>query len=211
MDKIGGYQFKNHQMLSWAFTHRSFSKNNYERLEFLGDSILDFLVAEILYSNNNLSESSLTRKRANIVNENSLSFAFDNLNLQKYVKLGKSCPEVTKAIKCDVFESIVACVYLEAGLDVCKQFIKDNLNFSIEDEKDEKSLFQEYAQKNKLQFEYVLDKTDGPAHHLKFFMSLVVNGKNIASANAHSKIEAEKKCAKIALEIIKENNLTNIF
>lgn len=211
MNSIGGYEFKNIDTLQRAFTHRSYSKSNYERLEFLGDSILDFLVAEILYQNSNLNESALTRARANIVSENSLANAFDKLNLQKYVKLGKSCPEVTKAIKCDIFESVVACVYLESGLDMCKQFLNNNLDFNITDEKDEKSQFQEYAQKNKLNFEYVLDKTDGPAHHLMFFMSLVVNGKVVASSSAHNKLEAEKKCAKTALEIIKKNNLLNIL
>ena len=211
MYNIGGYEFKNESMLVKAFTHRSYSKNNYERLEFLGDSILNYLVASILYKNNSLNESALTRLRSNIVSEESFAVAFDNLNLQKYVRLGKSCPEVTKAIKGDVFESLVACIYLEAGLDECEKFIKNHLNFKIEDEKDEKSQFQEYAQKNKLSFEYILDKTEGPAHHLLFFISLVVNGKVIASASGHNKAEAEKKCAKTALEIIRKNKLLNIL
>ena len=211
MISIGDFELNNEQLLNCAFTHRSCSKNNYERLEFLGDSILDFLVADILFGDSQLNESSLTRLRSNIVSEQSLANTFDELDLLKYVKLGKSCPEITKSIKGDIVESLIACIYLEHGLESCKNFIKHYINFNIDDIKDEKSLFQEYAQKNKLNFEYVLTKTEGTAHHLMFYISLVVNGKVISSAQGHNKTEAEKKCAKIALDLIKTTKLLNIF
>ena len=99
MNNIGGYAFKNLNMLTEALTHSSFSSKNYERLEFLGDSILDFLVADILYVNKNYKEAELTRARANIVSEESLSKVFDTLKIEDRVKLGKSCRQITKAIK----------------------------------------------------------------------------------------------------------------
>lgn len=201
MIEIGGYTFKTN-LVQTALTHSSYSKQNYERLEFLGDSILDFLVAEILYKSKNYQEAELTRARASIVSEDSLSLVFDALNLQSKVKLGKSCHSVTKAIKCDIIESVIACIYLESGLNECKQFILNNLNMNASEQKDYKSLFQEYAQKNRLNYEYQLDKTEGPAHNLTFYISLVVNNNVVASASAKSKSEAEKKCASIALKQI---------
>lgn len=206
MISIGGYTFKS-DIINSALTHSSYSSSNYERLEFLGDSILDFLIADILYKSKNYKEDELTRGRASIVSEDNLSIVFDKLNIEHMVKLGKSCPQVTKAIKCDIVESIVASIYLESGLEVCKKFVMDNLCLNVSQEKDYKTKFQEYAQKNKLSFVYELEKTEGPAHDLTFYVSLYVNNELTASANGKSKSDAEKKCAKNALIILqnKEN------
>ena len=206
MINIGGYTFKS-DIINTALTHSSYSSSNYERLEFLGDSILDFLIADILYKSKNYKEDELTRGRASIVSEDNLSVVFDKLNIEHMVKLGKSCPNVTKAIKCDIVESIVACIYLEAGLNVCKKFVMDNLCLNVNQEKDYKTKFQEYAQKNKLSFFYELEKTEGHAHNLTFYVNLYINNKIITSAQGKSKSDAEKKCAKNALIILqnKEN------
>lgn len=201
MTKIGEYSFKT-DIIDTALTHSSFSVNNYERLEFLGDSILDFLIADILYKSEDYKEDELTRARASIVSEENLSKVFDNLKIEHMVKLGKSCPYVTRAIKCDIVESIVACIYLESGLDECKNFILQNFNLHPSQKKDFKSLLQEYAQKNKYTFSYELEKTTGPAHDLTFYVNLVINNKIIASACAKSKSEAEKICAEKALKIL---------
>ena len=202
MVEIGGYVFKTN-LINTALTHSSFSSINYERLEFLGDSILDFLIAEILYKSLNYKEDELTRARANIVSADNLSKIFDRLNIEHMVKLGKSCPYVTKAIKCDIVESVIACVYLESSLDNCIKFINNNFNLNPSERKDFKTEFQEYAQKNKFQYNYVLIKTTGPSHNLTFYVGLLVNNKKISSATAKSKAEAEKNCAKIALEYFK--------
>lgn len=199
MIKIGEYEFKSN-IISTALTHSSYSSNNYERLEFLGDSILDFLIADYLYKSENYKEDELTRARASIVSEENLSKVFDVLNIEPLVKLGKSCPLVTRAIKCDIVESIIACIYLESGLDACKNFILNNFNMHPSEKKDYKSLLQEYAQKNKYEFGYVLEKAIGPAHNLTFYVNLHINNEMVASASAKSKAEAEKICAKIALE-----------
>ena len=199
MTKIGEYSFKTN-IVNTALTHSSFSSENYERLEFLGDSILDFLIADILYKSEDYKEDELTRARSSIVSEESLSKVFDNLNIEHMVKLGKSCPYVTRAIKCDIVESIVACIYLESGLDACKTFILHNFNLHASQKKDFKSLLQEYAQKNKYTFAYELEKTTGPAHDLTFYVNLKINNKIVASSSAKSKSEAEKLCAEIALK-----------
>lgn len=204
MISVGGYTFKSN-LINTALTHSSYSKKNYEKLEFLGDSILDFLIADILYKSENFKEDELTRARASIVSEDNLSMVFDGLNLENMVRLGKSCHCVTKAIKCDVVESIIACIYLESGLSACTDFINNNFNLKVSEKKDYKTQFQEYAQKNKLNFYYQVDKTEGPAHNLIFYVSLIADNKIIASSFAKSKIQAEKNCAKIAL-----NNLNII-
>lgn len=200
---IGEYEFKNQNLIDMALTHSSFSAKNYERLEFLGDSILDFLVADILFENKKLKEDELTRARANLVSETALCKVFEKLELENKIKVGKSCRAITNAIKGDIVESIVATIYLESGLDACKKFILTNFDLSIKQEKDYKTSFQEYAQKYKYNFKYVLDKTEGPAHDLRFYISLYVNEEHIASACAKSKSLAEKECAKIALEKFK--------
>ena len=200
MTKIGTYEFKDEQTLKTALTHSSYGSNNYERLEFLGDSILDFLIADILYNNAKLKEAELTRARAFLVSEETLSKLFDKLKLESLVKLGKSCPKVTRAIKCDIIESIIATIYLESGLDVTKRFILDNFDLSVNEQKDYKTQFQEYAQRYKYTYEYILDKTEGPAHKLTFYVSLIVNGKCEATCCANSKSKAEKLCAKNVLE-----------
>lgn len=197
---IGGFTFDDSQMLSQALTHSSYSENNYERLEFLGDSILDFLIADILFDNKKLKEAELTRARASLACEDNLSKVFDRLKLSDLVKLGKSCKILTKAIKADIIESILACVYLQGGILSAKQFILDNFSLSVDDAKDYKTAFQEYAQKYRYSFSYKLDKTEGPAHKLVFYISLYMNDERVAEAQGNSKLEAEKKCAKIALD-----------
>lgn len=199
MIEIGGYTFKNQINILQALTHSSYSKDNYERLEFLGDSILDFLIADILYANKNLKEDELTRARSHIVSEDGLSKVYDKLNLEPLTNIGKSCKTITKAIKGDVVESIIACIYLENGINACKKFIINNFDLSINQEKDYKTAFQELAQKLKVSFQYVLDKTEGPAHDLTFYVSLYANNKLISSSSGKSKLQAEKLCAKEGL------------
>lgn len=209
MISIGGYSFTNENLINIALTHSSYSGVNYERFEFLGDSILDFLVAKILFNNTKLNEGMLTKVRSHYVSEDNLSLVFDNLQIKDKVKLGKSCKQVTKSIKCDVLEAIVAAIYLDSNLEQCENFINDNI--FIEDVNcievlDNKSMLQEIAQSKKMQVVYTLLEQTGLSHKPTFVVEAKV-GEYTAVANSGSKQMAEQKAAKIILEqMSKEKN-----
>ena len=148
LNRVKDYTFKNPKLLERALTHSSYSKENYERLEFLGDSILDFIVGDFLYERVEDGEGKLSKLRASFVSEQYLHKIFDELNISKYVKLGKSYKtELTKAVKADIFEAIVASIYLDGGLDEAKKFIVSTLklgNYKTIKNLDYKSQIQEY-------------------------------------------------------------------
>lgn len=194
-----GYEFKNPQLLKRALTHSSFSSENYERLEFLGDSILDFLVGEYFYQNCEDSEGKLTVLRSHFVSENYLAMLFDKLDLKKDVILGKSYQgEISKAIKGDIIEAILAGIYLDGGLDEAKKFIErffdlDSYKSIIDD--NYKSKLQELVQghfKCKIGYETI------PCEE-GFEATFCMDEDKIATAKGRSKQEAEQKCAKIAI------------
>lgn len=198
--KFLNYEFKDEHLLERALTHSSKSENNYERLEFLGDSILDFLVGEYFFKNCQDGEGKLTVLRSQYVSENYLSKIFDNLKLEKYVKLGKSYQgEISKAIKGDVVEAILAAIYLDGGLDKAKAFISNN--FKLDDYKnmiDEnyKSKLQELVQGNfKCKMAYHTLATEN-GFKSTFFM----DEDAIASGEGKSKLEAEQQAAKKSID-----------
>ena len=209
MINVGGYTFNNTYLFELALTHSSFSNENYERLEFLGDSILDFIVAKYFFNSTDLKEGMLTKMRSHFVSEDNLCIVFDNLKINDYIKLGKSCKELTKSIKCDMFEALTASIYLDSNLDRCEQFILDNI--FIEDiEKvnllDNKSMLQEIAQSKKLSVEYNLLEQSGLSHKPTFVVEAKV-GELKAVASSGNKQIAEQLAAKKILEMIsKENN-----
>lgn len=209
MINIGGYSFNNESLINLALTHSSFSSNNYERFEFLGDSILDFLVAKILFNNTQLNEGMLTKVRSHYVSEDNLSLVFDNLQLKDKVKLGKSCKQVTKSIKCDIIEAIVAAIYLDSNLENCENFIKSNLfieDINTIEVLDNKSMLQEIAQSKKMQVVYTLVKQTGLSHKPTFEVEAKVD-KYVAVAVSGSKQMAEQKAAKIILEQMSKENI----
>lgn len=201
MKKIS-YKFKNPSLLERALTHSSRSEQNYERLEFLGDSILDFLVGEYFYLNCDDSEGKLSVLRSHYVSENYLSKVFDELELEKVVKLGKSCQgEITKSIKGDVVEAVIAAIYLDGGLENAKNFIY--LHFDLNAYKDiiddnYKSKLQELVQGNfKCKMSYdtrALKDEDG------FISTFYMDEDEIASGSGKSKQEAEQVAAKNAID-----------
>lgn len=197
-----------------AFTHSSYSnetkKNeDYERLEFLGDKILDFIVSEYLYINEHLSEGEMTRLRASYVCENALYEYSNKLEFYKYLRLGKGEENTggrhKKAILADVFEAFLAATYLLYGIDVVKSIVNDVVIPYIENEdniflNDYKSKLQEYVQTDKKSLEYEVINEEGPANNKVFTVVVKVDNIVFGKGTANSKKEAEQEAAKDALE-----------
>ncbi len=200
IDEKIGYEFKDKNLITRALTHPSKSKNNYQRLEFLGDSILNFVVGEYLFKHSDQPEGELTVLRSHYVSEDHLSECFDELQLSEFVIVGKSMKqEITTAIKGDIMESIIAGIYLDGGLDESRKFIIDKLH--IEDFKSAKndnfkSQLQELVQANfKCTMKYETERVES-GFEAKFFMDEDL----IATGYGKDKTKAEQNCAYVALK-----------
>ena len=232
-----GYTFKNAELLRQCFTHKSFSDEekgelNNERLEFLGDSVLGFVVTDFLYKNSKYSEGNMTNLKQRVVSCKPLADAIIKLKVEEYL-LKHSSMEISNNIRENLFESIVAGIYLDGGLENARNFIHKNLlnklSLDIKSGKltksegeslgctvkkakpiDNKSLLNEYASKKKLgTVEYKEISKTCEDHNPTFKMQVLLNGKPLASAKGKSKKEAEQACAKKALEILKNKNTKN--
>ena len=209
-----GYKFKNLTHLKIALTHKS-AKNghNNERLEFLGDAVMDLIVGEYLFKKFSSDEGDLSKLRAALVNESSFSkFAKflgigENLNmsLSEERNGGREKPSLLS----DAFEAIMGAVYLESGLQntariaiVILEILYPRISFN-ELVRDYKTALQELTQaKFGVTPEYVLLGSSGPDHKKSFEMAALVGGRRLSSAVGASKKEAEQKCAQIALELL---------
>jgi len=199
IDKKIGYKFKDQKLLKTALTHPSKSKDNYQRLEFLGDSILNFLVGEYLFKNCDKPEGELTVLRAHFVAEDHLAQCFDEMELFENVITGKSLNnEISSAIKCDIVEAIIAGIYLDGTLDDVKKFIVEKLHVNtFEDAKNDnyKSQLQELIQANfKCSIKYDTQKVED-YFEAKFYMDEDL----IAVGYGKDKTKAEQNCAYVAL------------
>ncbi len=203
----------NEKLITRAFTHSSYTNElkkgeNYERLEFLGDKILDFLVSEYLYISEHLSEGEMTKLRANYVCENALYEYSKQLGLNNYLRLGKgeelSGGREKKAILADVFEAFLASIYLTYGLikakeivyDIVVNAIKNNEDYFLEDYK---SKLQELLQADKKGAEYVLENEEGPSNEKTFTTLVLIDGVILGKGVGKSKKESEQNAAKDAL------------
>lgn len=195
-----GYDFKDKSLLQQALTHSSKSEKNYERLEFLGDGILDFVVGDYLFKHSTEKEGKLTVLRSHFVSENNLCKIFDKLKLADNVILGKSCQgEISKSIKADIIEAIIAGIYLDSGLENAVKFVLKNFNledFSKVVDDNYKSKLQELVQSGfKCHMQYVTEPSSN-GFQSTFFM----DEDAIATGEGFSKIEAEQNAAKKAIE-----------
>ena len=202
----------NNKLYEQAFTHSSYANENntvdYERLEFLGDKILDFIVSEYLYVNENLEEGEMTKLRASYVCENALNEYSKELGLDEYLKLGKG-EESTggrskPSIIADLFEAFLAATYLNYGLDKVKEIVYDIVIPFIEGNhheflKDYKSILQEYVQTDKKSTIYEVINEEGPANEKIFTVIVKVDDIVLGTGTASSKKEAEQLAAKDAL------------
>lgn len=213
-----GYRFKNSAYLKRALTHSSYSggKNNgsNERLEFLGDSVLQIAVSLYLFTNmKTVPEGGLTKLRASIVCENSLYSFAKRIDLGKYLLLGKG-EELTggrdrRSILADAFEAVIAAIYLDGGMDEAQKMI---LSFvpSIEALRsgkvklgDYKTVLQEIIQQNPEEhISYSVRDDNAQQHTKKFYADVLLNGQVIGSGSGQSKKEAEQAAAKEAVKLM---------
>ena len=221
VEQLIGIEFESKGLLITALTHSSYAnqfndvKYN-ERLEFLGDSVLQLCVTKYLFNNyKDKSEGELTKIRALVVCENSLHKVSKNLSLGKYIRMSKG-EELTggrerTSIQADALEAVIAAVYLDKGIEVANDFIlrnfKDVIDKAINEEiiLDFKTRLQEVLQKNgEVNIVYNLVKHEGPPHRRKFFTDLLINNEVMGQGVGFSKKESEQNAAKAALQRLGE-------
>jgi ribonuclease III len=210
-----GYSFKNKQLIIEALTHKSFKKPyNNERLEFLGDAVLDLIVGEYLFKKFPTSdEGTLSKIRASLVNENGFALLANGLNLGKYIYISlaeENNEGRTKlSLLSNAFEAVIGAIYIEDGLNSAK-----NTAIKLLEEchpiidlqtlsKDYKTALQEFTQaKHGITPIYEMTGSSGPDHKKEFEIEVLINNKTLASAKGKSKKEAQQKAAQIALSIL---------
>lgn len=212
-----GYTFENKSYILEALTHSSYSNENKnykfnERLEFLGDSVLSIVISDFLFKKEkNLPEGELTKLRANIVCEESLSDVAMEIHLGEYLLLGKG-EEATGgreriSILADALEAVIAAIYLDGGLEEASKFIFKYMEEIIEDSlegrifRDYKTYLQEVLQsKGEQHIWYKLIEEKGPDHNKRFVMEVGINDEVLGVGEGKSKKDAEQVAAKSALK-----------
>jgi ribonuclease-3 len=201
-----GIKIKNEKLLEVALTHSSYANEHncecYERLEYLGDAVLEIVCSEYLYIKTNYSEGQMSRLRSLYVCENALYEYSKKVNLKDYIRLGNGIDEANKTIIADVFEATMAVIYLEQGISAVKRvfnslivpFIEHHEDFLM----DYKSLLQESVQTVKKSVTYNLVSETGPAHKREFKVEVVIDDLVYGVGIGNSKKEAEQNAAKEA-------------
>lgn len=207
---------KNLKLYNIAFSHSSYAnehkaKQDYERLEFLGDSVVDLAVADYLYSKKDENEGEMTKVRASYVCENALYEYSTSLGLNKYIKVGhgeeNSGGKYKKAIVADIFEALMGAIYLDLGYATAKNTVLKIIVPYIEDPNvvffsDYKSALQEYVQTEQKNLHYELVEEKGPAHNKTFTVEVKIDNIIYGVGTSSSKKDAEQTAAKKALEKI---------
>lgn len=212
------YQFKNQNLIIEALTHKSYKKPyNNERLEFLGDAVLDLIVGEYLYFQfPDVPEGDLSKLRASLVNEKGFEKLAKLLHLGEciYISLaeennkGRNKPSLLS----NAFEAVMGALYLEGGLDSVKKIVVSLLETAyprIDLDtvfRDYKTTLQEFTQAHQgITPEYILESSSGPDHKKEFEVSVNIRGNQIAVAKGKSKKTAQQNAAKIALKLLNKD------
>lgn len=209
------YRFHDPALLKQAVTHSSFTNEqkirktpDYERLEFLGDAVLELVSSEFLFrGSKDMSEGELTKTRASMVCEPSLAFCARDLELGKFILLGKGEENTggrsRDSIISDVMEAVIGAIYIDGGMEPAKAFIDRFILSDLEDKKlfyDSKSNLQELIQgRLKKEFCYELLEESGPEHNKMFHVSVRMEGELLGSGEGRSKKAAEQQAAYKAL------------
>ncbi len=208
MDLLKRYNidFKNSKLIEEALTHTSYANENrtisYERLEYLGDAVLELVTSEYIYKNTPLQEGDMSKIRSLYVCENALYEYAKKINLGRYIKLGNGIKKANKTVVADVFEAVVGVIYLEFGINQVKslfnKLILPYINRDVDFLSDYKSLLQEQVQTEKKSIEYKVINESGPSHNKSFKVAVIIDGITYGIGIGKSKKEAEQNAAKDA-------------
>lgn len=214
LESIIGYQFERPELLKQALTHSSYANEKHkkqsdnERLEFLGDAVLELVSSEFLFKNYpKMPEGEMTKFRASIVCEPTLALCTKEIELGKYLYLGKG-EDLTggrnrKSILSDAMEAVIGAIYLDGGFESAKAFVHRFILVDIEHKKlfhDSKTILQELVQGNyKEDLHYVLVGEEGPDHDKSFKVEAMIGDKVVGHGNGHTKKAAEQEAAYEAL------------
>lgn len=212
------YIFQNKNLLLLALTHPSYANENKickidtnQRLEFLGDAVLELISSDFLYNNfSDYNEGELTKIRARLVCESNLADVARDLNLYKYLLTGKGENQndlkANNSTMCDTLESVIGAIFKDGGIEKSKKFIlehiltEENLHKSNHDFK---SLLQEISNKNNSKLEYRLISETGPDHNKIFQVAVYLNDEKIGVGTGKSKKEAEQFAAEIGIKSLR--------
>jgi len=218
LEKVIGTTIGNKKIYLEALIHRSYLEENEqfslsnERLEFLGDSVLNLIIGEYLFNKFPQEEEGfLTKVRAKMVNRNALSLVADNLNMGELLIISSSVPKSithnSKSMLSDALEALIGAIYLDKGIDTCKKFIQTNIlepalkNGEHLVDENYKSQLLEYAQANKLAIPvYQIVSEEGPHHDKTFIAEVIIGEKILGEGKGKSKKEAEQNAAQVALK-----------
>ena len=204
---------ENEHLYEIAFTHGSYSTQhkldyNYERLEFLGDSVLSLIVSEYIYKKYpQYEEGDLTKLRSNFVCQNALIYYSHKLGLQEYLKVSEVESNLTKnevlSITADMFESFLGAIFLDKGMEFAKEFVSNAIFKYIDQERvffeDYKSSMKEYGDAHEIKITYEVLKEYGVPHDKTFIMACLIDGKQMGVGRGKNKKEAEQSAAKGAM------------
>lgn len=199
-----GIEIQNQELLLQALTHSSYSNEhhvkNYERLEFLGDAVLQILMSDYLYNNMDLSEGEMSKTRASYVCESACAKYAEQIQYKSYIRVGHGqIHNINETIVADVFESIMGCIYLDQGLDAAKSLFDQVVLPCVKNHSvflgDYKSKLQELVQTTKKSLEYRLVGEKGPAHDKEFSVEVVIDNIVYGRGVGKSKKEAEQRAA----------------
>ena len=209
-----GYQFNDEKLLTQALTHSSYANEKHmkklsdnERLEFLGDAVLEIISSDFLYKNyTDQPEGELTKLRASLVCEPTLAICAKEIGLGDYLRLGRG-EDLTggrgrKSILSDALEAVIGAIYLDGGFANAKEFVLKYILTDIEHKQlfyDSKTILQELIQGRHEQLSYELIDESGPDHDKQFTVAVLVEGERVSEGEGHTKKAAEQQAAYQAL------------
>jgi ribonuclease III len=220
LEEALGYSFQNRALLLLALTHSSYANehrkeglHHNERMEFLGDAVLELTSSEFLFKKYpEMKEGDLSKLRASIVCEPTLALCAHDINLMPYIRLGKGEDKgggrYRDSIVSDALESVIAAIYLDGGFEAARKFVTAHILNDIEEKKlfvDSKSHLQEIVQAEGSSCVYELIDEQGPDHNKVFTVAVIIDGKEVAQGEGHTKKRAEQLAAFNALNLRKQD------